>query len=46
MAKLMEVIEFLDSTGECMVKRVPETGPTEIKWGAQLTVEKVKKQYF
>ena len=26
MAKLMEVIEFLDSTGECMVKRVPETG--------------------
>ena len=46
MAKLMEVIEFLDSTGECMVKRVPETGPTEIKWGAQLTVRESQEAVF
>ena len=46
MAKLMEVIEFLDDTGECMVRRIPESGPTEIKWGAQLTVRESQEAVF
>jgi len=46
MAKLMEVLEFLDDTGQCMVKRVPEIGPTEIKWGAQLTVRESQDAVF
>ena len=33
MAKLMEVLEFLDHSGNIMVKRVPDSGPTEIKYG-------------
>ena len=31
MAKLMEVLEFLDNSGNIMVKRVPDDGPAEIK---------------
>jgi|TARA_B100000768_G_scaffold175147_1_gene186224 membrane protease subunit (stomatin/prohibitin family) len=46
MAQLMEVLEFLDDTGECMVKRIPEVGPTEIKWGAQLTVRESQEVVF
>ena len=42
----MEVIEFLDDTGECMVRRIPESGPTEIKWGAQLTVRESQEAVF
>tara|TARA_Y100000766_G_C18834720_1_gene569817 strand:- start:55 stop:1035 length:981 start_codon:yes stop_codon:yes gene_type:complete len=38
MPKLIEVLEYLDNSGEVMVARVPEGGPGEIKWGAQLTV--------
>ena len=38
MPKLIEVLEFLDNTGEVMVKRIPDNGECEIKWGAQLTV--------
>jgi len=46
MAKLMEVLEFLDNTGNVMVRRVPESGPTEIKWGAQLTVRESQEAVF
>ena len=46
MAKLMEVIEFLDHSGDTMVKRVPSAGPTEIKWGAQLTVRESQEAIF
>ena len=46
MAKLMEVLEFLDDTGEVMVKRVPDDGPCEIKWGAQLTVRESQDAVF
>lgn len=38
MPELMEVLEFLDPTGSIMVKREPDSGEYEIKWGAQLTV--------
>jgi membrane protease subunit (stomatin/prohibitin family) len=38
MPKLMDVLEYLDDSGKTMVARVPEDGPCEIKWGAQLTV--------
>ncbi len=46
MPKLMEVIEFLDDSGNTMVKRLPEDGNTEIKWGAQLTVRESQKAIF
>ena len=46
MPKLMEVLEFLDDTGSTMVKRIPEAGDTEIKWGAQLTVRESQVAVF
>ena len=46
MAKLMEVIEFLDGSGKLMVKRMPDDGPAEIKWGAQLTVRESQEAVF
>ena len=46
MPKLMEVIEFLDNSGNTMVKRMPNDGPAEIKWGAQLTVRESKEAVF
>jgi len=46
MPKLMEVLEFLDDTGQVMVRRLPETGDTEIKWGAQLTVRQSQTAVF
>ena len=46
MAKLMEVLEFLDHSGNIMVKRVPDSGPTEIKYGAQLTVRESQEAVF
>ena len=42
----MEVIEFLDNAGNTMVQRIPEDGPTEIKWGAQLTVRESQVAVF
>lgn len=42
----MEVIEYLDNTGNVMVKRIPENGPNEIKWGAQLTVRESQEAVF
>lgn len=46
MPKLMEVLEFLDDSGETMAKRLPEDSGTEIKWGAQLTVRESQKAIF
>tara|TARA_B100000575_G_C23140978_1_gene663988 strand:- start:3241 stop:4218 length:978 start_codon:yes stop_codon:yes gene_type:complete len=46
MAKLMEVIEFLDNSGNTMVSRVPNEGSGEIKWGAQLTVRESQDAIF
>ena len=46
MPKLMEVLEFLDNTGQIMVKRVPDSGECEIKWGAQLTVRESQTAVF
>ena len=42
----MEVLEFLDNSGVVMVKRVPDQGPCEIKWGAQLTVRESQDAVF
>lgn len=42
----MEVIEFLDNTGQVLVKRMPENGQLEIKWGSQLTVRESQDAVF
>lgn len=46
MPKLMEIIEFLDNSGNTMVQRVPEDGSGEFKLGAQLTVRESQKAVF
>lgn len=46
MAKLMEIIEFLDNTGDTMVQRVPEDSSGEFKMGAQLIVRESQKAIF
>ena len=46
MPKLMEVIEFIDNSGEKMVQRIPNQGSGEIKWGAQLTVRESQEAVF
>ena len=42
----MEVIEFLDNTGQVLVKRMPDNGQLEIKWGSQLTVRESQDAVF
>jgi membrane protease subunit (stomatin/prohibitin family) len=42
----MEVIEFLDDSGVTLVKRMPENGTLEIKWGSQLTVRESQVAVF
>lgn len=42
----MEVLEFLDHTGNVLVKRMPDTGKLEIKWGSQLTVRESQEAVF
>lgn len=46
MPKLMEVLDFLDDSGSIMVKRLPEDGECEIKWGAQLIVRESQNVVF
>lgn len=46
MPQLMEVLEFLDNSGKIIAKRIPENGPCEIKWGAQLTVRENQEAVF
>ena len=42
----MEVLEFLDNCGVVLVKRIPENGQLEIKWGSQLTVRESQEVVF
>ena len=42
----MEVLEFLDNSGIVLVKRFPENGSLEIKWGSQLTVRESQDAIF
>jgi membrane protease subunit (stomatin/prohibitin family) len=42
----MEVIEFMDNSGHVIVKRLPENGVLEIKWGSQLTVRESQDAVF
>lgn len=42
----MEVLEFLDKSGTVLVKRIPDNGNLEIKWGSQLTVRESQDAIF
>ena len=42
----MEVLEYLDNSGQVLVKRVPDYGSLEIKWGSQLTVRESQEAVF
>ena len=42
----MEVLEYLDNSGVVLVKRLPENGSLEIKWGSQLTVRESQDAIF
>ncbi|MBN1149717.1 SPFH domain-containing protein [candidate division WOR-3 bacterium] len=44
--KLMDLIEYHDSTGDIMVHRVPEQGSAETKLGSQLIVREDQKAVF
>jgi len=46
MPQLMEIIEFLDNSGETMAQRIPEDGSGEFKMGAQLIVRESQKAIF
>jgi membrane protease subunit (stomatin/prohibitin family) len=46
MSQLMEVLYFIDESGKTMVKRIPEKGDGEIKWGAQLIVAESQNAIF
>lgn len=42
----LEVLEWLDDTGNTLVHRIPEEGAGEIKYGAQLTVRESQAAVF
>lgn len=46
MPELMEIIEFLDNSGDKMVQRLPEEGSGEFKFGSQLIVRENQKAVF
>jgi membrane protease subunit (stomatin/prohibitin family) len=43
---IVDVIEFLDDTGNVLVKRLPDKGQLEIIWGSQLTVRESQEAVF
>ena len=42
----MEVLEFIDNSGKVIVKRMPDSGQLEVKWGSQLTVRESQDAVF
>ncbi len=46
MPELMELIEFLDENGDTIVKRIPEKGSGEFKFGSQLIVRESQNAIF
>lgn len=42
----MEVLEFIDNSGKIIVKRMPDSGQLEVKWGSQLTVRESQDAVF
>lgn len=46
MPQLMEIIEFIDNSGNSMVQRVPKNSSGEFKLGAQLIVRESQKAIF
>ena len=46
MPKLMEILEYVDPTGEVMVKRLPDSGVFEISYGSSLTVRESQVAVF
>jgi membrane protease subunit (stomatin/prohibitin family) len=46
MSQFLEVIEWLDESGDVMVQRIPEKGSGEIKMGAQLIVRENQAAVF
>lgn len=46
MSLLIEVLEWIDPTGEEMIFRIPQEGSADIKWGAQLIVRDSQTAIF
>lgn len=42
----MEVLEFIDNSGKVIIKRMPDSGQLEVKWGSQLTVRESQDAVF
>lgn len=46
MGVLIEVLEWIDPTGDEMIYRIPQEGSADIKWGAQLIVRDSQMAIF
>jgi len=46
MSQFIEVLEFLDNSGQVMVQRIPQNDSGEIKYGAQLIVQENQTAIF